>query len=253
MIIEDEELRNLYEISSKEHLQKLEAALLHLLEHPDNETLWDELRRKAHSLKGDSRSVGLETVEVLSHQIEKILLGIKSQEISFTLEVGDCLFQGLNAIGLLVEEAVSGQPSEVDITQILNQLMAVFLQARQPQTTSQLVPTLIEEELRNLYKISSEEHLQKLEAGLLHLLEYPDDEILPEELRREVHNLKGDSRSIGLETVEVLSHHFEEILLGIKRQEIAFTLEVGDRLFQGLNAISLLVQEAVTGQPSGLI
>lgn len=252
MIIEDEELRNLYEISSKEHLQKLEAALLHLLEHPDNETLWDELRRKAHSLKGDSRSVGLETVEVLSHQIEKILLGIKSQEISFTLEVGDCLFQGLNAIGLLVEEAVSGQPSEVDITQILNQLMAVFLQARQPQTTSQLVPTLIEEELRNLYKISSEEHLQKLEAGLLHLLEYPDDEILPEELRREVHNLKGDSRSIGLETVEVLSHHFEEILLGIKRQEIAFTLEVGDRLFQGLNAISLLVQEAVTGQPSGV-
>jgi two-component system chemotaxis sensor kinase CheA len=253
MIIDDEELRNLYKISSEEHLQRLEAGLLHVLdENLNDETLWEELRREAHSLKGDSRSLGLESVEVLSHQIEKILLDLKQQQISLTLEVSDSLFQGLNAIGLLIQEALTGQQSGINTDHILEQLMAIILAPEQPKSDLQLTTFIQDEELRNLYKISSEEHLQKLETGLLSLLENPDDTTRWEELRREVHSLKGDARSVELETVEVLSHQIEEILLGLKRQQIAFSLEVSICLFEGLQAISLLVQEAVTGQPSGI-
>jgi len=253
MIIEDEELRNLYKISSEEHLQKLETGLLYLLEENQDDEMWEELRREAHSLKGDSRSIGVETVEVLSHQVEKILLGIKSQHIAFTLDVGDRLLQGLNAIGLLVQEAVTGQSSGVETDEILDQLMTVILPPQQPQSTPQVVPTFIkDEELRNVYKISSAEHLQRLEVGVLHLLEHPDEEALWEELWQEAHSLKGDSRSVELETIEVLCHQVEEIILGIKRQKITLTREVSERLLQGLNAIGLLVQEGVTGQPSGV-
>ncbi|MDF5718733.1 MAG: Hpt domain-containing protein, partial [Rhizonema sp. NSF051] len=81
MMIEDEELRNLYQLSTSEHLQKLETGLLHLQQFPDDNTLW-ELWQEIHSLRGDSRSVGVETVEVLSHQIEEILKQIERQEIS---------------------------------------------------------------------------------------------------------------------------------------------------------------------------
>ncbi len=253
MIIEDEELRNLYKISSEEHLQKLETGLLHLLEENQDEEMWEELRREAHSLKGDSRSIGVETVEVLSHQVEKILLGIQSQQIAFTLDVGDRLFQGLNAIGLLVQEAVTGESSGVETDEILDQLMAVILPSQQLQSTPQVVPTFIQdEELRNLYQISSAEHLQRLEVGVLHLLEHPDEEALWEELWQEAHSLKGDSRSVELETIEVLCHQVEEIILGIKCQQITLTQEVSGCLLQALNAIGLLVQEAVTDQPSGV-
>ncbi|MBO3457651.1 Hpt domain-containing protein [Aetokthonos hydrillicola Thurmond2011] len=252
MIIEDEEIRNLYRISSQERLHRLEAGLLNLLEEtPYNETLWEELLREADSLKAESGNLGLEAIEVLSHEVEKLLLNIKRQEISLTLEVSDRLFQGLNAISLLVQEAVTGEPSGVETNEIRDKLMELVVGSDHPQSTPELVETFIkDEELRNLYKTSSEAHLEKLEAGVLLLLENPDNEELWEELRREVHSLKGDSRSMELKTAVVFSERVEEILLSIKRKQISFNLEVCDRLLQGLNAISMLVHEAVTGQPS---
>ncbi|MDF5725740.1 MAG: Hpt domain-containing protein, partial [Rhizonema sp. PD37] len=257
MMIEDEELRNLYQISSQEHLQKLESGLLHLQQNPENSTLW-ELWQEIHSLRGDSRSVGVETVEVLSHQIEEIIKQIERQEISLSTEVSDRLFMGLNAISLLVQEALIGQPSGVDTNLILEHLKAALKESPQllfefvdNNTIPQLAPTYIEdEELRNLYQLSTSEHLQKLETGLLHLQQFPDDDMW--ELQRSIHSLKVDSRSMGVETVEVLSHQIEEIIKQIERQEISLSTEVSDHLFMGLNAISLLVQEALTGQPSGV-
>src|SRR5919202_5286678 len=200
MMIEDEELRNLYKISGEERLQKLEIGLLQLENDPDDETTLEMLRREAHSLKEDSRSVGVENVETLIHTVEEILLRIKRKQTVFTPLLSLRLYQGLDAIGLLVQEAVTGQPSGVDTAEVLNQLMAVVLESKQPQPEAspqqgnapQLAPTFIEdEELRNLYKIASVERLQKLEAGLLQLEKHPDDETILEMLRREVHRLKA--------------------------------------------------------------
>ena len=41
--------------------------MLHLEKRPNDAATLEELLREAHSLKGDSRSVGLETVEILIH------------------------------------------------------------------------------------------------------------------------------------------------------------------------------------------
>ncbi|MBD2775994.1 Hpt domain-containing protein [Iningainema sp. BLCCT55] len=257
-MITDEELRNLYKISGEEHLQKMEALLLHLQTSPNDET-WEELRQEVHSLKGDSRSLGVEPVEILSNQVEEIILFVKNNQIAFTEYVGDRLFQGLNAMNRLIQEAVTGNPSGIETSQIIDNLMEVFLPPTQQgqevavsDYTVELLPSLIEdEELRNLYKISSLEHLQKIEVLLLHLNEQPGEETW-EELRREVHSLKGDSRSLGVETVEILSNQVEEIVLGIQRKQITLTEDVSTRLLQGLDAMSRLVQEAVTGKPSGV-
>ena len=59
---------------------------MHLQQYPDDDILW-ELQRSIHSLKGDSRSVGVETVEVLSHQIEEILGHLERQVITLSTEV----------------------------------------------------------------------------------------------------------------------------------------------------------------------
>src|SRR4028119_1411231 len=300
MMIEDEELRNLYKISGEERLQKLEIGLLQLENDPEDETTLEMLRREAHSLKGDSRSVGVENVETLIHTLEEILLRIKRKQTVFTPLLSLRLYQGLDAIGLMVQEAVTGQPSGLDTAGLLNDLMEAVLDSKQPQQEAaqeaqeeqklelvpqgsvdkgnqsttptpiaeindnalQIAPTFIEdEELRNLYKTSSEERLEKLEAGLLYLEKHPNDETILEKLRREAHSLKGDSRIVGIESVEALSHTVSEILGSIKHKQTALTpllsdrprgTSVADRLYQGLDAIGLLVQEAVTGQPSGV-
>ncbi|MBD2740229.1 hybrid sensor histidine kinase/response regulator [Coleofasciculus sp. FACHB-1120] len=109
-----------------------------------------------------------------------------------------------------------------------------------------------DDELRDLFKIASEEHLQKLDDGLLHLEKYPDDEVRLEELLRETHSLKGDARMLGVRDVETLTHQLEHILEGVKRGETQLVSTICDRLYQGLDAIRKLVCEAVTGEPAGI-
>lgn len=107
-------------------------------------------------------------------------------------------------------------------------------------------------ELRNIYKTASEEHLQNLEDGLLHLEKYPQDRAKLEDLLREAHTLKGDSRMLGVASVETLLHQLEEILAAAKRGDRPLTAEICDRLYPGLDAIRKLVREAVTGEPAGV-
>ena len=289
-LIEDETLRELYHITSLERLQNLESGLRNLTSYPTDETILEKLQREAHSLTGDSKSAGVETVEILARSLEEIFLNLKHQQIVLTQQLSDCLEQGLAAIHRLVQEAVTDQPSGVDVTEVFDVLMEVVLELQQLQSdavpndedkedfgfqptindhtysfitpslktefqgnVTQISSTFIEdEEFRDIYRTTSEERLQKLEAGLLHLEKHPDDETTLEELLREAHSLKGDSRSADLESVETLTHAVEDVLLCIKKQQIILTSEVSDRLYQGLDAIAFLVHEAVTGQHSNV-
>lgn len=296
-LIEDETLRELYHITSLERLQNLEAGLRNLTSYPADEKTLEQLQREAHSLTGDSKSAGVETVEILARSLEEILLNLKHQQIFLTQQLSDCLRQGLSAIHGLVQEAVTGQPSSIDVTEVFDDLMEVVLDLQQLQSNTissdekdkkdkkdkedfhfqptmddythplittpliselkgertQFLTAFIEdEEFRDIYRTTSEERLQKLEAGLLHLEKHPNDETTLEELLREAHSLKGDSRSADLEQVETLTHAVEDVLLGIKKQQIILTSEVSERLYQGLDAIAFLVHEAVTGQHSNV-
>ncbi|WP_072622982.1 hybrid sensor histidine kinase/response regulator [Spirulina major] len=133
MFIEDEELRNLYKTASEEHLQKLEAGLLQLEKQPDQLSSLDELLREAHSLKGDSRMLGVNSVEKLIHQMEHTLGEVQRGEVVMTPELSDRFYHGLDAIQKLVTEAVTGEPSGVDTFHILAQLMG----AAPPPTAEQ--------------------------------------------------------------------------------------------------------------------
>lgn len=109
-----------------------------------------------------------------------------------------------------------------------------------------------DEELRLTFKVASEEHLQKLNEGLLHLEQQPDDWGKLEELMREAHSLKGDAGMLGVKDIATLSHQWEHLLGTVKRQETALTPELCDRLYHGLDAISKLVHESVTGEDAGV-
>ncbi|MFP4103001.1 Hpt domain-containing protein, partial [Coleofasciculus sp.] len=281
--IDDDELRQVYQLTSGERLHSLETGLNDLAQNPDNEAIWEELRREVHSLKGDSRSVGVETVEILAHPLEEIIESLKSQPTTFTPNVSQTLHQGLEAISKLVQEAVTGQPSAVDTTEVLEQFMLVlencqqsavvspiqaepglvgagFTNTLEPTTDNGTKPTppqLVEsyiddDELRQVYQLASTERLQILEAGLLHLEKYPDDEATLDQLLREAHSLKGDSRSVGVESVETLVHHIEDVFDRIKHQQVGFTVKVSESLYDALEAIRRLVDEAVTGQLQGV-
>ena len=109
-----------------------------------------------------------------------------------------------------------------------------------------------DEELRDVFKIASEEHLQKIDEGLLYLEQHPGDSAKLEELLRETHSLKGDAGMLAVKNVASLAHQIEHILGGVKRGETELNQDISDRLSQGLDAIRKLVDEAVTGEDSGV-
>jgi two-component system chemotaxis sensor kinase CheA len=123
MMIQDEELRNLYKDASADHIQKIETGLLHLEKNPLDRTQLEQLLREMHSLKGDSRMLGVKDVETLTHQMEDILGGVKRDERVLTPQIFECLYQGLDAIRKIATEAVTGQSAEVSVFHVLAQLM----------------------------------------------------------------------------------------------------------------------------------
>ncbi|WP_017316468.1 hybrid sensor histidine kinase/response regulator [Mastigocladopsis repens] len=123
MMIEDEELRSLYKAASAEHIQKIEAGLLHLEKNPQDHAKLEGLLRETHSLKGDSRMLGVKDVETLTHQMEEILGSVLQGERVFTSPLYECLSQGLDAIRKIAHEAVTGQPAGVSVFHVLAQLM----------------------------------------------------------------------------------------------------------------------------------
>lgn len=119
-----------------------------------------------------------------------------------------------------------------------------------------------DEELRMTFKIASEEHLHKLDEGLLYLEKQLTEgegkktnlntDSRVQDMMREAHSLKGDAGMLGVKDVATLAHQWEHLLGSVKRGETPLTAEICDRLYHGLDAIRKLVHESVTGTPSGI-
>lgn len=123
MMIEDEELRLLFKTSSSEHLQKLESELMILEKNPQDPKALEEFLREAHTLKGDSRMLGLDEIEMLVHQLEDCVEGIKAGSSEVTPELCDRLYQGIDAINQLSHQAITGELANIDPLGVLASLM----------------------------------------------------------------------------------------------------------------------------------
>ncbi|MGF1590241.1 MAG: response regulator [Pleurocapsa sp.] len=125
MMIEDEELRELYKTSSSEHLAKLESDLMILEKNPQDTAAIEEFLREAHTLKGDSRMLGLNDIEMLVHHLEDCVEGIKAGKGEITPELCDRLYQGIDAINQLSHQAITGEAVAVNTFEVLASLMGV--------------------------------------------------------------------------------------------------------------------------------
>jgi two-component system chemotaxis sensor kinase CheA len=102
------------------------------------------------------------------------------------------------------------------------------------------------DELTSVYIQESREQLAEMEAGLLRLEQYPDDQDNINSIFRAAHTIKGGSGVIECRYIEHFTHHVENVLEALRNGDIAVTgalatllLECGDhmaRLFDVLAA-----------------
>lgn len=88
------------------------------------------------------------------------------------------------------------------------------------------MPKIEDVELRNLFRIESAEHLQKLDAGLLSLEKTPHDPLMIQEVFREAHSLKGAARMLGLLDIQGLANGVEDMLGAARSGKLLITAEV---------------------------
>ncbi|MDH3718683.1 MAG: Hpt domain-containing protein, partial [Planctomycetota bacterium] len=122
MRIADVELRDLFQAESEEHLQTLEQGLLHLESEPEDSHTLDEVFRAAHSLKGAARMLEVAKVEALAHRFEDLLGTARHGTVQLTAEAVDRLYHALDSMRAFCVEAVTGQPCEIDVASVLDQL-----------------------------------------------------------------------------------------------------------------------------------
>ena len=109
---------------------------------------------------------------------------------------------------------------------------------------------IADQELRNLFKIESEERLQHLDSGLLRLEKTPSDPALLEDLFREAHSLKGAARMLGLIEIQTLAHQLEDALGAAKKREAVLHPEAMVSMNQTLDTIRGLVRREIEETPS---
>ncbi|MEL7332311.1 MAG: Hpt domain-containing protein, partial [Cyanobacteria bacterium J06560_2] len=285
-LIADDELRSIYKDTSEARLQRLEAGFLQLEKEPQNGAALQSIIHETHSLKGDAQSTGIAPVATLAEGVEIVLNKIQRQEIGLNSELNNAFRESLMAMGALVQNATMGSAIAVNATQLSQNLLAIASQAGPPDVSLTAADTQMaeghqiddffseqqgseratdavgpnaensaieDEELRDVYRTVSAERLQRLEIGLEALAGQPSDADAIAALLRETHSLKGDARSVGLDSVASLSHAIETLFVGLQDQTLALSAELGDVLYRGVDAIAQLIDGAITGLPASQV
>ncbi len=182
-----------------------------------------DLRRDMHTLKGSSRMVGLPTVGNVAHAMESLMDGLAKGEIEAEIRHLDLLQLTLDTLSKMVERVRVRQfpPAEDDVVAEIREAIAT---AKPPTVarTSAVEATLgdIDPELLEGFLMES---LEILDAGDKHLQAWaldPDNRVLLNDLRREMHTLKGGARLTGIMEMGDLAHTLESVMEAVGKGEI---------------------------------
>ena len=117
-----ESYREIFLAESQEYLNIISQCLVKLEEKPSDLESLNEIFRAVHTLKGMSATMGFEKLTSLSHQMEDLLDGLRSQRIKVNSEIIDNLFGCLDILEGLIQEIRLKKVSEIDISPYLEGL-----------------------------------------------------------------------------------------------------------------------------------
>ncbi len=109
-----------------------------------------------------------------------------------------------------------------------------------------------DDELRELFKLESEDHIQEMNEGLLILEKQPDNVETLDMVYRKAHVIKGSAVMVGEDDIVKIAHLIEEYLALVKEGRAKFTSKKFDLIYEGLDAIRPLVKEAIYGVPANI-
>lgn len=163
-MIEDDELRTLFQAESEEKLKSLEQQLRKLEINPQDEEAIESAFRDAHTMKGSARMLNIESIENITHQLENLLDKARKKEIFLSSTGIQGLYEAIYGIQSLVNEAMTGESAKIDLEVISRALNyknmlikeeftpAIPIQRAEPSIISQVeknIPTPSTTDIKN--------------------------------------------------------------------------------------------------------
>jgi len=103
---------------------------------------------------------------------------------------------------------------------------------------------LVDPEMAEIFEsflVETKEILEKLDMDLVQLESTPDDEDLLNEVFRSFHTIKGTSGFLGLEKLQKLTHHLEDILNKLRKGEAKVNSSIMDGILDSFDALNELL------------
>jgi chemotaxis protein histidine kinase CheA/CheY-like chemotaxis protein len=107
---------------AREHIRKINEGLLILEKRSEDKEALSSVFRSAHTIKGSSRMLKLNTISEIAHKMEDTLEALRGERIQCAKEIFDLLFNGIDIISELVEKTASGQDITMDTSKICKEL-----------------------------------------------------------------------------------------------------------------------------------
>ena len=125
--------------------------------------------------------------------------------------------------------------------------------AHEPASADTLHPVPdIDEDLLDIFVLESQEILDRSDALVLRLRGAPDDTTLLDELRRDLHTIKGGANMSALASIGDLGHAMESLLEGVVEHGRALDGAMLHAVEQGFDTLHTLVQAAAARQPTSM-
>ncbi len=228
----DPELAQVFQYEAAEILDGSDALLQRLGAEPDSTALLNDLRRGMHTLKGSSRLTGFMVIGDLAHAAESVLDALGKNAMPVTPVILETLQNTLDRLNRMLAEA-GGSSYPAPASDLMQDLLRLADAVSSGQAIESLPPpaapveaaatavpeiapvaamTELDQELVQVFQSEAAEILDSSDVILQRLAVEPDNSELLNNLRREMHTLKGSSRLAGFMSVGDLAHAAESVL-----------------------------------------
>ena len=121
-----DELTGVFVEESQEIVENLNKDILELEKYvgnPEfNRDLVNNIFRYVHTLKGNSGLAGADKLRDLAHKMESLLDKLRKEKLVLSPAIVDLLFEGIDRIGSILQEVITGSDQGIIIEDIVRKL-----------------------------------------------------------------------------------------------------------------------------------
>lgn len=236
----DQELLPIFLEEGSEILHASEETLQAWRDQPEDRRWVEALQRQLHTLKGGARMAGVSAVGDLSHVLESVYEDVVDGRRQCSKAMFDLVQEAHDRLSDMLEQVRRGERA-VEAEALIGRIESLGT----APTSGEM-----DAELLGIFLNQAEDILEQCEAQLRAWALEADKAPLLQELERQLHTLKGASRTAGIRAMGDLSHSLESMLTAITDGHVGLSEQLFDLLQQGHDQLAVMVDQLRQGQVS---